>query len=200
MKVDQIDETNSNTHPVRPPHIPSIANSQLSPSGSSARKHETPGILSRMFPPFVGITSYHVRAYLAPRIASLCFVMLCLLRIYRFFPPLLLRQTPRPALMPPSTTTSQTTLLPVQQSFQASPPLITRYRLFFSILLALEQCCMLLLSINPILLHSMSLLLLLLSLPAILLLSIGCQCSISGPTLLCTMCQVRLAFQHLFSY
>ena len=40
-----------------------------------------------MFPPFVGITSYRVRAYLAPRIASLCFVMLCLLRIYYFFPP-----------------------------------------------------------------------------------------------------------------
>ena len=53
-------------------------------------------------------------------------------------------------------------------------PLITRYRLFLSILLALEQCSMLLLSVNPILLHSLSLLLLLLPLPAILLLSIGC--------------------------
>mgnify|MGYP005837642781 CR=1 FL=1 len=39
-----------------------------------------------MFPPFAGITFYHVRAYLAPRFASLCFVMLCLLRIYCFFP------------------------------------------------------------------------------------------------------------------
>ena len=46
------------------------------------------------------------------------------------------------------------------------PPLITRYRLFFSILLALEECSMLL--------HSLSLLLQLLPLPAILLLSIGC--------------------------
>ena len=54
------------------------------------------------------------------------------------------------------------------------PPLITRYRLFFSILLALEECSMLLLSVNPILLHSLSLLLQLLPLPAILLLSIGC--------------------------
>ena len=48
------------------------------------------------------------------------------------------------------------------------PPLITRYRLFFSILLALEECSMLLLSVNPILLHRLSLLLQLLPLPAIL--------------------------------
>ena len=39
-----------------------------------------------MFPPFVGITSYRVREYLASCIASLCFVMLFLLRIYCFFP------------------------------------------------------------------------------------------------------------------
>ena len=51
-------------------------------------------------------------------------------------------------------------------------PLITRYRLFFSILLALEECSMLLLSVNPILMHSLPLLLQLLPLPAILLLSI----------------------------
>ena len=55
------------------------------------------------------------------------------------------------------------------------PPLvITRYRLFFSILLALSLCSMLRLSVNPILLHSLSLLLQLLPLLAILLLSIGC--------------------------
>ena len=39
---------------------------------------------------------------------------------------------------------------------------------------------MLLLSVNPILMHSLSLLLLLLPLPAILMLSIGCQFIISG--------------------
>ena len=76
MKVAQNDETNPDTQPIRPPHIPSIANTQLSPSGSSVRKCETPGILSRMFPPFVGITYYRVRAHLAPRIAMLRFVML----------------------------------------------------------------------------------------------------------------------------
>ena len=86
MKVAQNDETIPDMQPVRPPHPPNLSNPQLSPSGSSARKHETPGILSRMFPPFVGITSYRVRAYLEPCIASLCFVMLCLLRIYCFFP------------------------------------------------------------------------------------------------------------------
>ena len=86
MKVAQNDETNPDTQPVRPPHIPSIANSQLSPSGSSVRKRETPRILSRMFSPFTGITYYRVRAHRTPRIALLYFVMLCLLRIHCFFP------------------------------------------------------------------------------------------------------------------
>ena len=38
------------------------------------------------FLPFAGITYPCVRSPLAPRITSLCFVMLCLLRIYYFFP------------------------------------------------------------------------------------------------------------------
>ena len=79
MKVAQNDETNLDTQPVRPPHIPNIPNAQLSPSGSSAQKRETPGILSRMFPPFTGITSYCIRSPLAPCIAMLCFVLLCYL-------------------------------------------------------------------------------------------------------------------------
>ena len=91
MKVAQNDETNPDTQPVCPPRVPSIANLQPPPSDSSVRKRETPGILSRMFPPFAGITHYRVGAYLALRIASLCLVMLCLLLIYYFFPPLLLR-------------------------------------------------------------------------------------------------------------
>ena len=76
MKVAQNDETNPDMQPVRPPHTPSIENMQLFPSGSPVRKRGTPGILSRMFPPFVGITYYRVRAHLAPRIARLRFVML----------------------------------------------------------------------------------------------------------------------------
>ena len=76
MKVGQNDEMNPNTQAVHSPHIPSIANTQLSPSGSSVRKRETPGILSQMFPPFTGITSYCVRSPLAPCIAMLRFVML----------------------------------------------------------------------------------------------------------------------------
>lgn len=76
MKVAQNDETNPDTQPVSPPRVPSIVNLQHITSGSSVRKRETPGILSRIFPPFVGITYYRVRAHLAPRIAMLRFVML----------------------------------------------------------------------------------------------------------------------------
>ena len=79
MKVAQNDETIPDTQSVRPPHPPNLSNPQLSPSGSSARKHETPGILSRMIPPFTGITYYRVRAHRTPRIALLRFVMLWLL-------------------------------------------------------------------------------------------------------------------------
>ena len=86
MKVAQNDETIPDTQSVRPPHTPNLSNSQLSPSGSSARKHETPGILSRMFSPFTGITYYRVRAHRTPRIALIYFVVLCLLCIHYFFP------------------------------------------------------------------------------------------------------------------
>ena len=86
MKVAQNDETNPDTRSVRPPHTPSIPNTQLSPSGSFVRKHETPGILSRMFPPFASITYPCVRSPLAPCIALLYFVILCLLCIHCFFP------------------------------------------------------------------------------------------------------------------
>ena len=86
MKVAQNDETIPDTQSVRPPHTPNLSNPQLSPSGSSARKHETPGILSRMFPPFASVTYPCVRSPLASRIALLYFVMLCLLCIHYFFP------------------------------------------------------------------------------------------------------------------
>ena len=76
MKVAQNDETNPDMQPVRPSHIPSIENTQLSSSRSPVRKRETLGILSRMFPPFAGVTYYRVRAQLAPCIAMLRFVML----------------------------------------------------------------------------------------------------------------------------
>ena len=84
MKVAQNDKTNPDTQPVRPPRIPTIVNLQHFPSGSSVRKHGTPGILSRMFPPFVGITYYRVRAHRTPRIALIYFVVLCLLCIHYF--------------------------------------------------------------------------------------------------------------------
>ena len=86
MKVAQNVETIPDTQSVRPPHTPSIPNTQLSPFGSPVRERETPGILSRMFSPFVGITYYRDLAHRTPRIALLYFVMLCLLCIHYFFP------------------------------------------------------------------------------------------------------------------
>ena len=89
MKVAQYEETNSDTQSVRPPHIPSISNTQISPSGTSARKRETPGTLSRLFSPFVGITYYHVRAHLTPLIVFSCIVMHMFALYLLFLPPLL---------------------------------------------------------------------------------------------------------------
>ena len=60
MKVAQNDEANPNMQPVHPPRIPSIENTQLFPSDLSVRKRKTPGIFSRMFPPFTGTTSYRL--------------------------------------------------------------------------------------------------------------------------------------------
>ena len=137
MKVAQNNETNPDTQPVHPPHTPSIPNTQLSPSGSSVRKCETPGILSRLFPPFTGITSYRVRARLAPRFALSCIVM-HLFALYLLFLPLLL-----PLDTETDVAATRYDYGVDDPSFSADlpgkpPPLITRYRLFFSILLALE--------------------------------------------------------------
>src|SRR5215216_1906475 len=90
MKVAQNDETNPNTQPVRLPRIPSIENPQLSPSGPSVRKCETPGILSRMFAPFASITYYRVRAHLIPLVVMSCIVMHMFALYLLFLPPLLL--------------------------------------------------------------------------------------------------------------
>ena len=89
MKVAQNDETILDTQPVHPPHPPNLSNSQLSPSGSSVRKRETPGILSPMFPPFTGISSYHVKARLASHFALSCIVMHLFALYSLFLPPLL---------------------------------------------------------------------------------------------------------------
>ena len=89
MKVAQNDEMNPNTQPVRPAHIPSIANTQISPSDLSVRKRETLGIFSRMLPPFTGTTSYRVRAHLASRFVMSCIVVHLLALYLLFLPPLL---------------------------------------------------------------------------------------------------------------
>ena len=86
MKVAQNDEASLDTQPVRLPHIPNLSNSQLSPSGFSVRKRETPGILSRMFPPFAGITYPCVMSPLAQRIAAFCFVLHLIALLFIVFP------------------------------------------------------------------------------------------------------------------
>ena len=86
MKVAQNDETNPETQPICPPHIPSIAKKQLSSSGSSVQKRETLGILSWMFspspvsPPTALGHTWH--RYLSCH-ASIC---ICLHCIHCFFP------------------------------------------------------------------------------------------------------------------
>ena len=138
MKVAQNDETNPDTQPVRPPHIPSIANTQLSPSGSSVQKCETPGILSRMFPPFAGITYYRVRAHLTPLIVMSCIVMIMFALYLLFLPPLLSGRLRDRHCCCPVRLRSRRPLLLARAIRHAPPPLITRYRLLSSILLALE--------------------------------------------------------------
>ena len=89
MKVAQNDETNPDTQPVHSPRISIIPNPQLSASVSSARKRETPGILSRMFFPFAGITYYRDWAHLASRFVMSCIIMHLFALYLLFLPPLL---------------------------------------------------------------------------------------------------------------
>ena len=136
MKVAQNDETNPDTQSVRPPHISNIPNTQLFPSDSSVRKRETPGIFSRMFPPFTGITSYRVRAHLASRFVMSCIVMHLLALYLLFLPPLLSLDIETDAAATQyDYDVDDPSLLPEQPG---KSPLITRYHLLFSILLALE--------------------------------------------------------------
>ena len=86
MKVAQNDETNPNTLSVRLPCVPSIVNLQHFTSGSSVRKRETPGILSRIFDPFAGITYPYVRSPLAQCIAMSCFVLHLIALLFIVFP------------------------------------------------------------------------------------------------------------------
>ena len=119
MKVAQNDEAIPNMQSVRPPHTPNLSNLQLFPSGSSVRKHETPGTLSRMLSPFVGITYYRVRTRLALLVVMLCTCLLC---IY-CFSPLFSPVDPVTMLMPLWSTTSPTTPLSLARATRQAPPL-----------------------------------------------------------------------------
>ena len=90
-----------------------------------------------MFPPFAGITSYHVRAHLAPLLVMSCIDMHLFALYSLFLPPLLSLDTET------DVTATQydygvddPSLLPEQPG--KPPSFITRYRLLYSILLALE--------------------------------------------------------------
>ena len=89
-----------------------------------------------MFPPFVGITYPRVRAHLGPLIAMSCIVML-MFALYLLFLPLF-----SPVDYETDAAATQYDYGVDDPSFlleqPGRPPLITRYRLFFSILLALE--------------------------------------------------------------
>ena len=89
MKVAQNDETNPDTQSVRPPHLPNLSNSQLSPSGPSVRKRKTSGILSRVFPSFAGTTYCRVRTHLVPLVVMSRIVMFMFALYLLFLPPLL---------------------------------------------------------------------------------------------------------------
>ena len=89
-----------------------------------------------MFPPFAGITYYRVRAHLTPLIVMSCIVMLIFALYLLFLPPLLLLDTKTNAAATQyDYGVDDPSFLPEQPG---KPPLIARYRLFFSILLALE--------------------------------------------------------------
>ena len=89
MKVSQNEETNPDTQPIRPPRIPNLSNSQLSPSGSFARKRGTPGYFPGCFSPSpvspLTALGHPEHRYLSCY-ASLC---ICLLKYLLFLPPLL---------------------------------------------------------------------------------------------------------------
>ena len=88
-----------------------------------------------MFSPFVGITYYRDWAHLASLLVMSCIDMHLFALYSLFLPPLLSLDTETDA-HPVIDYVDDDPSLPEQPG--KPPPLITRYRLFFSILLALE--------------------------------------------------------------
>ena len=137
MKVAQNDVTIPDTQSVRPPHPPNLSNPQRPPPAPLPENTKPREYFPGCFPPFTGITYYRVRAHRTPCIALIYFVVLCLLCIHYFFPLF------SPVDYETDTAAAQfdygvddPCYLPEQPG--KPPPLITRYRLLFSILLALE--------------------------------------------------------------
>ena len=89
-----------------------------------------------MFPPFAGITYYRDWAHLASRFVMSCIVMHLFALYLLFLPPLLSLDTETDAAATQCDYGVDDPSLPKQPG--KPPPLITRYRLLSSILLALE--------------------------------------------------------------
>ena len=101
MKVAQNNETNPDTQPVRPPHIPSIANTQLSPPVHLSENAEHRGYFPGCFPPSLvspPTALGHPWHRVSPCYALCCFD--CSV-IYYVPPPLLLSSRPRDCRRPP---------------------------------------------------------------------------------------------------
>ena len=90
-----------------------------------------------MFSPFAGITYYRVRAHLASRLVMSCIVMQLFALYLLFLPPLLSLDTKTDAAATQYDYGVDDPSLS-EQPRKPSPPFITRYLLFFSILLALD--------------------------------------------------------------
>ena len=90
-----------------------------------------------MLPPFAGITYYRVRAHLTPLIVLSCIVMLMFAFYLLFLPPLLSVDYKNDAAAAQFDYGVDEPSYLLEQPGKP-PPLITRYHLFFSILLALE--------------------------------------------------------------
>ena len=138
MKVAQNDETNPGTQSVRPPHLPNISNSQLSPSGPSVRKCKTSGILSRLFPPFAGTTYCRVRTHLALLIVMSRIVMFMFALYLLFLPPLLSGRPWDLHWCPCDQLRRRRPFFLFSRASKQAPLWSSRYRPFHSLMLALD--------------------------------------------------------------
>ena len=133
MKVAQNDETNPDTQPVHSPRVPSIVNLQHFTSVHLTENTEP----REYFPDASPLHRYRLlprRTRLALPVILLCTCLLCIYCFSPLFSPV--DYETDAAVDQFDYGVDDSSLLPEQPG--KPPPLITRYRLFSSILLALE--------------------------------------------------------------